>query len=213
MIINVEDDGIGIDEATCERVFDRFFTTKKTGTGLGLFTSREFVRENNGALTVDSSPGKGSVFTIFLPTTSTRSKPASAIPDQPTDGTGTILLVEDDPATLEVATRVLEDAGFKVICADNGQNALMEYNTFVGNFDLLIADVVMPEMGGRELAESLATRQRGLSVLFISGYSHERLGPVEIDRERWTRLGKPFSPQQLLTAVREQLSRDFDHSS
>lgn len=211
--VKVEDDGIGIDEETCERVFDRFFTTKKTGTGLGLFTSREFVRENNGALTVESSPGKGSVFTIYLPTTSVRNKQISEQPKVNENGTGTVLIVEDDEATLEVAIRILEDVGFEVLWANNGQNALLEYNTYVGKLDLLIADVVMPEMGGRELAETLTSRQESLQVLFISGYSPEKLGSVAIDRHRWNRLNKPFSPEQLITAVREQLNRRLDLTS
>src|SRR6266853_802558 len=171
----VTDTGTGMDPATLTHIFEPFFTTKERGkgTGLGLATVYGVVKQSNGYIWVDSAPGNGASFQIYLP----RHVGQPAVHEQPADsgerlrGSETILLVEDAEPLRKLAQTFLEAAGFRVLSAENGETALEVARRFGGAFDLLLTDVVMPGINGRVLAEHLFPLQPGMKVLYMSGYT------------------------------------------
>jgi signal transduction histidine kinase/ActR/RegA family two-component response regulator len=176
VVLSVSDTGLGMDRETRQRVFEPFFTTKPfgKGTGLGLATVHGVVEQSGGRVVVDSEPGSGSCFKVFLPLTT-----EAEIPDEVSAaGTsrglrGTILLAEDDPDVRVVIERVLRQAGHQVISAPGGAEALARSRAHEGTIHLLVSDVVMPDLGGAELAKQLIAERPGLRVLFVSGYIPE----------------------------------------
>ena len=173
VVLAVTDSGLGMDRETRQRVFEPFFTTKPfgKGTGLGLATVHGVVEQSGGHVVVESEPGAGSSFKIFLPLS------IEAIPvDEPTspgaarDVRGTILLAEDDPAVRVVIERVLREANHEVLSAGGGREALERSRAHPGTIHLLVSDVVMPDLGGADLAKQLVAERPGLRVLFVSGY-------------------------------------------
>jgi PAS domain S-box-containing protein len=206
----VTDTGTGMDERTRLRIFEPFFTTKEMGkgTGLGLATVYGIVKQSGGAIAVRSQPGEGLTFTMYLPRLHAAAEPVAAAPavEHARFGQGTILLVEDQEAVRGLIARVLARSGYRVLEAGNGPQALAMPDGELGAVDLLITDVVMPGMSGKELAARLSARRGGLRVLFISGYApkgdvqSDMLGPGE------SFLQKPFSPSQITVRVEEILS-------
>jgi two-component system cell cycle sensor histidine kinase/response regulator CckA len=194
---------------TQARIFDPFFTTKAsgTGTGLGLSTVYGIVEQSGGHIQVESAPGQGATFTIFLP----RHTGALAAATDPTDrrgfpgGTETLLLVEDEAAVRSSARRLLERHGYTVIEARHGADALRIVETGDREVDLVITDVVMPEMGGRELVERLRTRHPGVKVLFMSGYSERAVASDGVMPPGTGFMEKPFTIEQLTRRTRELL--------
>jgi CheY-like chemotaxis protein len=208
ILLAVSDDGCGMDKETLSHLFEPFFTTKEAGkgTGLGLATVYGIVRQNNGFLTVESSPGLGSVFRVYLPrlagTAATRSEAAEQAPLR---GVETILLVEDEASILELARMLLEELGYKVLAAGGAKEALELAGKNPGPIHLLLTDVVMPRMNGPELASRLAALRPGLRCLYMSGYAEGpgARGPsLELDYLR-----KPFTLTDLSRKVREVLDR------
>ena len=208
-MLAVTDDGCGMDEATLSQVFEPFFTTKAIGggTGLGLATVYGIVQQNKGFLTVRSAPGRGSTFRIYLPAHTEGQASPSPASDRSSapHGAETVLLVEDEAALLNLSRRVLERLGYTVLAAAAPREALALATSHEGEIHLLITDVIMPEMNGRELWKQLVALLPGLRTLFISGYTADIIGRQgAIDGEVHF-LQKPFKIDQLATRVREIL--------
>jgi len=205
----VQDSGMGMTSETVARAFEPFFTTKEPGrgTGLGLATVYGIVKTSGGAITVESEPGRGSTFTVYLPS-STGEVPAAPAPRESRGATvtgETILVVEDEESVRRLAQRVLESQGYRVLVALNGEDALRVASDHGGVIDLLVTDVVMPGLGGRLLAEKLTALRPDLEVLFMSGYTDDdilRRGLLERGQRL---LQKPFSAPALAHEVRSVL--------
>ena len=210
--IAVADTGHGIPREVLAHVFDPFFTTKPqtTGVGLGLSTVYGIVRQTGGHITVESNTGDeraaGSTFTIWLPSISgavqEEGVPGSAEGDAAAE---TIALVEDEPAVRELAARILKNRGYNVIPAEDGRQALDILARYPNRIDMLVTDVVMPGMSGRDLADHIGAMRPGLKILFMSGYSTEAVESHGILARGSTFLEKPFSPDVLLRKVRDAL--------
>ena len=204
----VSDSGVGMDEATRARIFEPFFTTKGPGkgTGLGLSTVYGIVTQSHGFLWVDSKVGRGTSFKIFLPqVTEAAGTDRSGPTVMSSSGTETILLVEDDAGLRKLATRVLEPAGYTVLGAATGEEALRLLERHEEPVHLLLSDVVMPGMSGRQLAEQLAQTRPGMKVLYMSGYTDDTIVRHGVLKAQVTCLNKPFTAATLLRKVREGL--------
>jgi two-component system, cell cycle sensor histidine kinase and response regulator CckA len=209
VMLAVTDTGTGMDAATRAQIFDPFFTTKgpREGTGLGLSTVYGIVKQSGGHVEVYSEPGRGTSFKIYLPRCHERAerqtpaRPLAVVPN----GQATVLLVDDDPHVSATARRALERAGYVVLSAVNGKDALRVAEAHGRPLDLLVTDLVMPEMGGRELSSSLTAIQPGLPVLFTSGYTAEAMNQQAVLELGDSFLGKPFSPDALVRRVYEVL--------
>ena len=205
----VSDDGCGMDKETLDKLFEPFFTTKDTGkgTGLGLATVYGIVKQNNGFINVYSEPGQGTTFTIYLP--SHKGKAGQTRPEAPATpaarGHETILLVEDEPAILEMATTMLERQGYTVRAAGTPGEAIRLAREHTGEIDLLVTDVVMPEMNGRDLAKNLLSLYPHLKRLFMSGYTANVIAHHGVLDEGVYFIQKPFSISELTAKVREAL--------
>jgi signal transduction histidine kinase len=209
LVLHVSDTGHGMDDATRARIFEPFFTTKAPGkgTGLGLATVYAIAEQSGGTVQVRSAPRQGATFSVYLPAIDETAEVFSSGVFAPTAprGTEVVLIAEDDDAVRTLAARILERHGYTVLQARHGREALDQARHHPGQIDLLITDVVMPELGGRRLAESLAAQRPELRVLYMSGYT-----AGEIDRRGEldggvALLQKPFAAQPLLLKVREVL--------
>jgi PAS domain S-box-containing protein len=205
----VSDTGSGMDEATLARIFEPFFTTKElgVGTGLGLATVYGIVKQSNGFIWAYSEVGQGTTFKIYLPLVAeTAGRPPEEAIEAAPSGTETILLVEDAAAVRDATRQILRRFGYTVIDAPNGTVALGEAH-FAAHIDLLLTDVVMPGMSGRELAELLGQIRPEIPVLFMSGYTDDAIVRHGLLRPSIAYLQKPFSPDALARKVREVLDR------
>jgi len=207
--LEVTDDGSGMDPATMARIFEPFFTTKVLGkgTGLGLATVYGVVQQNRGFILVESAPGRGTTFSIHLPRDAAgRDRPpAPGAPLPPEPGRETILLVEDEPSVLHLTARILTRQGYRVLEAGTPQEALCLAREAPGELHLLITDVVMPEMNGRQLARSVLSLHPGARCLFMSGYTADVVAHQGVLEEGVAFLQKPFSSHALLDKVRQTL--------
>ncbi|MFN8095313.1 MAG: ATP-binding protein [Vicinamibacteria bacterium] len=203
--IRVRDDGVGMEPSVREHVFDPFFTTKAEGrgTGLGLSTVYGIVTQSGGFVRVDSEPSRGATFTIDLPRVDGDADPPVPAPASPPRGRGeTVLVVEDQAHLRELVGEMLEDAGYRVISAPDGRQALRVAAAHEGPVDLLVTDVVMPGMGGPETARRLTEARPGLRTLLVSGYANEAVARGGND---YPLLDKPFTRTDLLARVRAVL--------
>jgi CheY-like chemotaxis protein len=205
----ITDTGIGMDAETAGRIFEPFFTTKEPGrgTGLGLSTVYGIVQQSGGIVTVQSEPGRGTTFCVYLPRTEGSVDSALGMQAEPTSlhGTETVLLVEDEDPVRATMRAVLTRFGYNVLEAENGGEALLICEKQPAPIHLLIADVVMPRMSGRELAERLAPMRPEMKVLFVSGYGEHAAvarGALAPDAPLFR---KPITPDALARKVREVL--------
>jgi PAS domain S-box-containing protein len=211
--ISVSDTGVGMDSETRDHIFEPFYTTKPgKGTGLGLATTYGIIKQSGGSVIVDSEPRHGTTFRIYFPTVMREAMPIREPAGRGEGGTrdakryGRILLVEDEEGLRGIARRVLVRAGFEVTAAAGPDEAILAFESMTEPIDLLVTDVVMPEMRGPELAAQLRDRQPGLRVLLVSGYAEEI---VEVGRDASVPfLAKPFSVESLLGAVDAAMDRD-----
>jgi signal transduction histidine kinase/CheY-like chemotaxis protein len=209
VMLSVSDSGLGIPREILPHIFEPFFTTKEQGrgTGLGLATVYGIVKQSGGYIEVDSEPDRGTTFRIYLPRVDAAS-PAlerSSRPPAAAGGTETILLVEDEEGVRELARDILRASGYAVIEARNGPEALLLSERHQGPLDLLLTDVVMPRMSGRELAERLAPLRPSMSVLYMSGYTDDAIIRHGVLGADTAFLQKPFTPATLVQRVRETL--------
>ncbi|HMJ07350.1 MAG TPA: ATP-binding protein [Chthoniobacterales bacterium] len=209
--LSVTDTGIGMDEATKSRIFEPFFTTKGPGkgTGLGLATVYGIVRQSGGGICVDSHPGMGSTFRIYLPLDRSPAERAQAElpPVEKSQNYETVLVVEDEEIVRELVCDVLSEQGYYVLCAPDGHVALQLAGDFDGQIHLMITDVIMPHMNGPELATRLAVTRPEMKVLYVSGYSDNDIGNHGVLESQIDLLQKPFTPQTLARKIRDVLQK------
>jgi two-component system cell cycle sensor histidine kinase/response regulator CckA len=209
VMLSVSDTGCGMDEQTKARMFEPFFTTKEQskGTGLGLSTVYGIVKLHNGHISVASTEGAGTTVKIYLPRVEGAVKPRGEPPAEAKQirGTETILLVEDDDQLRRLTSQILQDQGYTVLEAGSGSEALLLSRRHPGPIQLMLTDIVMPEMNGYVLAERLRPSRSDTVVQFMSGYQSDAIwndGPMPKDASI---VIKPFTPAQLLHRVREIL--------
>jgi len=214
VMMAVTDNGSGMNQEVMENLFEPFFTTKDSGkgTGLGLSTVYGIVKQSGGNIWVYSEPGKGTTFKIYFPAareegTATRQR-KSLEARKAKQGSETILLVEDDDSVRAVIQAMLEDSGYKLLEARDGEEALQINREHDGNIDLLLSDVVMPGMSGRELAIEMVKLNPRLTVLFMSGYTDNAIHHHGVLDPDIAYIEKPFSPATLTRKIREVLSGD-----
>jgi PAS domain S-box-containing protein len=208
VLLAVHDTGVGMDAATKARLFEPFFTTKEPGrgTGLGLATVYSIVKQSGGYIWAYSEPGHGTTFKIYLPRVAgTPEQLASETPAPLAIGSETVLLVEDQTEVRKLTSRILEARGYTVLPAENAGEAVQLAERYLKRIDLLLTDVVMPGVNGRELALQLAAQRRDLKVLFVSGYTGEAIRQHGLLERGAAFLQKPFSPEVLARKVREVL--------
>ena len=220
VLIEVSDTGMGINKEDMERIFEPFFSTKEVGagTGLGLSTVYGIIHQSGGFIFVDSAPGEGTTFSIYLPEYEddgeAEATPAAPFPateaagaaDTDLTGVGTVLLVEDEDAVRMFGARALRNKGYNVLEADNGERALDVINGTDGTIDLIISDVVMPGMDGHTLVQLVRHELPDVKVILISGYA-EDVFRDEIDRDPTIEfLAKPFSLKGLASKVKEVMA-------
>lgn len=190
-------------------IFDPFFTTKgvERGTGLGLSTVYGIVKQNNGYIFVQSQPGQGSAFDIYLLAAKRAKKPVTAekISKDGLTGSETILVVEDDESLQRLTSRVLEYYGYRVLKAPNGDEALKVSQEHEGPIHLILTDVIMPGMNVREMAEQIQSRRKESKVLYMSGYTDETISWYGVLEPGIHFLEKPYTPERLARKVREVL--------
>jgi len=209
VLLTITDTGSGMDEQTIDHIFEPFFTTKQRGqgTGLGLAQVYGIVQQSNGSISVNSILGEGTEFRIYFPLT--ENKPQT---DQPAstlglNGTETILLVEDMNELREVTAAFLEASGYRVLEAGTPAQALEISKSFTGPIDLLLTDVIMPKMNGRQLADALVAARPSLRVIFISGYADDKIAGAGLQYANVRFLAKPFTQKELGLIVRQALDQ------
>jgi two-component system cell cycle sensor histidine kinase/response regulator CckA len=208
--LGVRDDGIGMDPETRARVFEPFFTTKDTGkgTGLGLATVLGIVEQSGGAIWCHSELGQGTRFKILLPAIAAapdaNERPVGGLAAAPKGSAEVILLVEDEARVRRLASKILQGRGYVVLEASDGREGLSVCAAHEGKIDLLLSDVVMPELGGRELAERVVAVRPDIKVLFMSGHTQDVILKEGV-KAGTPFLQKPFSPADLAHKVRDVL--------
>ena len=210
--LTVRDTGVGMDQQTADRVFEPFFTTKRAagGTGLGLASVYGIVKQSDGHIRVDSEPGKGTTFIVYLPRAREDSEvPSRAEAEKPLslEGAGTVLLVEDEDTVRRFLLEVLRMSGYSPLAAASAEEAMEMCRGYEGDIDLMVTDVVMPRMSGPELAGRLSERWPDMKVLFISGYTDHVDVPHNPADPKKSFLEKPFTPEIFLKEVKALVGR------
>jgi hypothetical protein len=207
--LKVSDTGIGMPQDVIDRAFEPFFTTKAKGegTGLGLATVYGVISQLGGYVQIYSEPGLGTTFTILLPETSQPARQEPPAPPAPRSGAGeTVLVVEDEDAMREVTHRILTRNGYQVITAANGRHAIQAATSHPGDIDVLLTDVIMPQMLGKEAAEQIRALYPAVKVLFMSGYTQGILDTQGVIQSGVNLIEKPFTEASLLAKLGEIIS-------
>jgi two-component system cell cycle sensor histidine kinase/response regulator CckA len=211
VMMEVSDTGFGMDTETQSHIFEPFFTTKEVGrgTGLGLSTVYGIVKQSGGSLWAYSEVEKGTIFKIYLPRVDQVIKYDEVVPGSVAvpRGRETVLLVEDEDVVRNLSKEILETFGYSVLVASNGREGLRVSREFQGPIDLVITDVIMPQMGGREMAEDLRTIRPATRVLFMSGFTDDVIVHHRVLDESVSFIQKPFSPEALAIKAREVLDQ------
>jgi two-component system, cell cycle sensor histidine kinase and response regulator CckA len=211
VLLAVSDTGCGMDKATQARIFEPFFTTKEVGkgTGLGLATVYGIVKQSDGYIAVHSEPDRGTTFKIYFPRIEEAAPASTARQVKAIASTGseTVLVVEDEAGVRNLVSHVLRRHGYTVLEASHGEEALSLVDQYAGAIDLLVTDMIMPVMSGRQLADLLTAKQEGLKVVYMSGYVHPEGDQPPRGNGRRAFLQKPFKPDVLARMVREVLDR------
>jgi len=213
VMLGVSDTGCGMDAETRERIFEPFFTTKDKdrGTGLGLATVYGIVKQHGGNIWVYSEPGKGTTFKIYLPMTGETDTPekntSGAEPVATRHGNQTILLVEDDKLVRDLIFDVIRNEGYTVLTAASGEKALAILDHHDKQVHLLLTDVIMTGMNGKELFAKAAEKRQGLKVIYMSGYAENVIAHHVVLEEGMAFIQKPFTVQDLAVKIREVLNQ------
>lgn len=212
VMLVVSDTGVGIDDATRERIFEPFFTTKEMGrgAGLGLATVYGIIRQSNGTILVTSEPGSGTTFEIYLPRVEEVAPQAESVPlaraaEAESSAAKTILLVEDDDALRRLFGQMLQMEGYTIIAASNGAEALSLLGNHKGNVDLLLTDLIMPGMNGRDLAATVIEARPNIKIIFTSGYTDDAVLRQGVLEHKTHFIGKPYTLEELTSLLREVL--------
>jgi two-component system cell cycle sensor histidine kinase/response regulator CckA len=209
VLLAISDTGEGMSEEVRHRVFEPFFTTKEKGkgTGLGLSTVYGIVKQSGGNVWIYSEPGRGTTFKVYLPQVESepRELGEEVVELAPRGGSETILLVEDEAVVRGLARRILEQAGYSVVEASRGDEALRFCAEHAAEVDLLLTDVVMPEMSGKQLADQLKSQYPELKMMFMSGYTDESIVHHGVLDSSVEFIQKPFTPAALIRKVRDVL--------
>lgn len=211
VLITIQDNGCGMDMQTLEHLFEPFYTTKESGhgVGLGLATVYGIIRQNSGFIEVDSGPGKGTTFRLYIPRSTGAASPArtldaAGLPKSPGE---TVLLVEDEPMTLDVGRDMLRQLGYKVLTASSAAEALRLAAAHAGTIHVLISDVVMPEIDGWELVKRIRAARPAVKCLLMSGYTDKSVAANGELQDSVCFLQKPFSLQYLASKLSETLAQ------
>jgi CheY-like chemotaxis protein len=211
VMVAVSDTGSGIDKKTQEHIFEPFYSTKEKGkgTGLGLSTVYGIVKQNKGFIWVYSEPGQGSIFKIYLPKAKEDVKTEEKVqtPVKDLGGSETVLVVEDNVSILNLAQRALQKYGYKVLTAKSGEDALRIGKEYEGPIDLLLTDVVMPTISGKETAERLQPLYPQMKVIYMSGYTDDAIVHLGVLEPGLNFIEKPFSSDVLASKMREVLDK------
>jgi len=211
VMVAVSDNGEGMDSATRQNIFEPFFTTKKRGkgTGLGLATVYGTVKQSGGDIWVYSEPGQGTTFKLYFPRVTDPVAGGDLRDNEPPRPRGgeTVLLVEDEAQVRELTARMLGNFGYKVLTAASGEDAIRIGHNHAGTISLLISDVVMPGMSGKQVADAMVDLRPGIKVLFLSGYTENTVVHHGVLDARVQFLAKPFTREALSQKVHEVLTR------
>jgi len=214
--LSVADTGTGMTADVLARAREPFFTTKPEGkgTGLGLAMVSDIVKDCGGCLVIDSTPGAGTSITAYFPAAEPAAQSESDAPApraaQAADGSETILLAEDEEPVRDLARRILEARGYVVLSARDGMEALAIEANHAGDIHLLLTDVLMPNLGGPDVAQRLVRRRPAMKVLYMSGFGHQIAVTSRLVGPKTAFLQKPFAPYALALAARDLLNREYD---
>jgi two-component system, cell cycle sensor histidine kinase and response regulator CckA len=206
----MSDTGAGMDEETRKNIFEPFFTTKGSkGTGLGLATVYGIVRQSQGWIDVISKPGQGSIFRIHLPRVDETGAPTSSTPltRAAPGGSETILVVEDQEEVREFIVNALSDRGYSVLSAADGEHAIELADRHPGVIDVLLTDVVLPGINGREVADHFVAIRPAIKVIFTSGYAQDLIADRGVLHSSVDYIPKPYTADQIVAKVREVVHR------
>jgi PAS domain S-box-containing protein len=210
VLLSITDTGSGMESEQIGHIFEPFFTTKGKGegTGLGLATVYGIIKQHHGYIHVYSEVDKGTMFKIYLPIVERRAaEVASSITGAAIGGTETILVAEDDEAVLKLCTRILRNAGYSVLTAEDGEEAVRMFEDHADEIDLVLVDVVMPKLGGKEAVARILKQRPDMRHLYASGYSENAVHTNFVQKRGLQLIGKPYQPEALLRAVREALDK------
>jgi CheY-like chemotaxis protein len=205
--VSITDTGIGMDEAVRKRIFEPFFTTKSygKGTGFGLSIVYGIVKQHNGYIDVESEPGRGTTFTVYVPVERPAPAETERMPAAVLEGSETILVAEDEEPVRKLMKTVLEGFGYRVLTAADGEEAVRLFTENRGRIQLLILDVIMPRMNGREAYRAIEEMQPGIKALFMSGYAEDIISRKGIIEPGLNFVLKPVPPRELVRKAREVL--------